>query len=231
VDDQDKEVIRSQRFVSQVRVALQHVLFVCFKVLLFVSRTGPVAISLSRRTPAAGKKCSRAKREKKKKKGRERVVFLMCCSRAGSDYGKKCVLRAKAKTKITKRKANDVVMFVPFCLLVMCNCLLLICYVICYHSYSVCDIIVVLLLFVAFTGVCLPVQISMQHENSALRDPALARCVAAAHARTGEQFRCYPTYDLAIAVCDDLEGVTHAMRDSQYQVNKHTQTQTQTHMC
>ena len=76
-------------------------------------------------------------------------------------------------------------------------------------------------------------RISMQHENSALRDPALARCVDVPHQRTGTAFRCYPTYDLAIAVCDDLEvssrsffllsltlsskGVTHAMRDSQYQ--------------
>ena len=45
-------------------------------------------------------------------------------------------------------------------------------------------------------------------ENSALRDPALARCVEAPHQRTGSSFACYPTYDLAIAVCDDLEGVT-----------------------
>ncbi len=60
-------------------------------------------------------------------------------------------------------------------------------------------------------------KISMQHENSALRDPALARCVDVPHQRTGTRFKCYPTYDLAIAVCDDLEGVTHAMRDSQYQ--------------
>ncbi len=48
-------------------------------------------------------------------------------------------------------------------------------------------------------------RISMQHENSALRDPALARCVDVPHQRTGAAFRCYPTYDLAIAVCDDLE--------------------------
>jgi glutamyl-tRNA synthetase len=53
--------------------------------------------------------------------------------------------------------------------------------------------------------------------NSALRDPALARCVDTPHQITGTQFKCYPTYDLAIVICDDLEGVTHAMRDSQYQ--------------
>ncbi len=110
VDDQDKEVIRAQRFAKQDGPA----------------RPLPVATHM------------------------ERWEAML----AGSEYGRKCVLRAR---------------------------------------------------------------ISMQHENSALRDPALARCVDVPHQRTGAAFRCYPTYDLAIAVCDDLEGVTHAMRDSQYQ--------------
>lgn len=58
-----------------------------------------------------------------------------------------------------------------------------------------------------------------EQTNSAMRDPALARCLGpeVEHARTGKRFRCYPTYDLAIACCDALEGVTHAMRDSQYE--------------
>ena len=57
-----------------------------------------------------------------------------------------------------------------------------------------------------------------EQSNSALRDPALARCLGpeVEHPRTGRKFRCYPTYDLAISCCDVLEGVTHALRDSQY---------------
>ena len=58
-----------------------------------------------------------------------------------------------------------------------------------------------------------------EQTNSALRDPALARCLGpdTCHPRTGNTYRCYPTYDLAITCCDSLEGVTHAMRDSQYE--------------
>ena len=59
-------------------------------------------------------------------------------------------------------------------------------------------------------------KISMQHKNSALRDPALARCILKPHAITGTKYKCYPTYDLAISIVDELEGVTHALRDSQY---------------
>eukprot|EP01105_Mastigella_eilhardi_P027632 TRINITY_DN863_c0_g1_i2.p1 TRINITY_DN863_c0_g1~~TRINITY_DN863_c0_g1_i2.p1 ORF type:complete len:731 (-),score=242.51 TRINITY_DN863_c0_g1_i2:57-2249(-) len=57
----------------------------------------------------------------------------------------------------------------------------------------------------------------MSNPNKVMRDPALYRCVPnAAHWRTGTQYKCYPLYDFSIPIVDSAEGVTHALRSSEY---------------
>jgi glutaminyl-tRNA synthetase len=54
-------------------------------------------------------------------------------------------------------------------------------------------------------------KIDMASPNLNMRDPVMYRILHAAHHRTGDRWRIYPTYDFAHGQSDSIEGITHSI--------------------
>ncbi|KAL0364910.1 UNVERIFIED_CONTAM: Glutamate--tRNA ligase, cytoplasmic [Sesamum angustifolium] len=63
---------------------------------------------------------------------------------------------------------------------------------------------------------CVRGKLDMQDPNKSLRDPVYYRCNLTPHHRIGAQYKVYPTYDFCCPFVDAVEGITHALRSSEY---------------
>jgi glutamyl-tRNA synthetase len=60
----------------------------------------------------------------------------------------------------------------------------------------------------------------MRADNAVMRDPVLFRIIDEKHYTLGEKFRIWPSYDMAVAIEDSIDGVTHAFRSKEFELRK-----------
>ncbi|MYD59313.1 MAG: glutamate--tRNA ligase [Cenarchaeum sp. SB0678_bin_8] len=58
----------------------------------------------------------------------------------------------------------------------------------------------------------------MTSDNTTMRDPVLFRIIHDKHPLLNTRYRTWPSYDLAIAIEDSVDGITHALRSKEYEM-------------
>jgi glutamyl-tRNA synthetase len=58
----------------------------------------------------------------------------------------------------------------------------------------------------------------MNSKNTVMRDPTLLRIIDESHPIHKDKYRVWPNYDLAVAIEDSIDGITHAFRTKEYEL-------------
>ena len=61
---------------------------------------------------------------------------------------------------------------------------------------------------------------NMKADNAVMRDPVLFRIIDEKHYKLGDKYRIWPSYDLAVAIEDSIDGVTHAFRSKEFELRE-----------
>jgi glutamyl-tRNA synthetase len=56
----------------------------------------------------------------------------------------------------------------------------------------------------------------MKHSNAVMRDPNIFRIIEHRHPFQGDRYRLWPTYDFAVALEDNLCGISHILRSNEF---------------
>ena len=60
----------------------------------------------------------------------------------------------------------------------------------------------------------------MKADNAVMRDPVLFRIIDEKHYTVGHKYRIWPSYDMAVAIEDSIDGVTHAFRSKEFELRR-----------
>ena len=60
----------------------------------------------------------------------------------------------------------------------------------------------------------------MKADNAVMRDPVLFRIIEGKHYTLGEKYRIWPSYDMAVAIEDSIDDITHAYRSKEFELRK-----------
>ncbi len=60
----------------------------------------------------------------------------------------------------------------------------------------------------------------MKADNAVMRDPVLFRIIEGKHYTLGKKYRIWPSYDMAVAIEDSIDGVTHAYRSKEFELRE-----------
>ncbi len=69
----------------------------------------------------------------------------------------------------------------------------------------------------------LRLKISMDHENTTMRDPTIMRIIRENHPLHGKKYSIWPTYDFQTAIMDGIEGVTYRLRSKEFEMRNELQ--------
>jgi len=74
----------------------------------------------------------------------------------------------------------------------------------------------------------LRLKIDLKHQNSTMRDPTIFRIIDAPHARQGNKYRVWPTYDWQNSIMDGYFQITHRLRSKEFEMRSELQRYIQT---